>query len=220
MICPNCGSFYQAGAKFCPTCGSRLPTASASTTPARQDTTWATSPHPSVASQPSDGEPLATYETPSTGRPLDDQSARHIALDIFDYRDLQKYAASLSEEHRGLLRKVIAMLIVGAIVSWAVYALASGSASSGNDLSPAGWAAMGAVTTWGCFGVFGWVLNRGWFVVGTWLFIVLLLMFELVVALFIGLPYFIYYLVRLLVCTSRLRKADRSLAAARSTLDV
>lgn len=192
MQCPHCGTTCQPQAQFCPSCGR-------------------------VLAPPSHGGPTTASRVqaePGGARPADEADLRHVALQAMDYRDLQSYVTSLAAERSRILGKLVAMVIVSAIVGLSAFTIAASEPSA----APLPVALFCMVITWGLFGVFSWVFNRGWFIIAELSFFLFLLGAEVLVAMFVGIPYFAYYVFSAYANAKQLEEAEQRLAASRAAL--
>lgn len=192
MLCTNCGRAYPDGAKYCPRCGAPI--------------------------LPAAGTKNVLDKGVAGNDVIDQTALRRIMLQSMDYRDLKEHVDGLYADHRRIVIRICKMIIVSVLVCFITSLLLTSSGTAYDSGSLAAAATLAVVITWGCFGVFGWVFDHGWTIIASWIFIIVLLAFELILALFIGIPYFIYYLVRLVTTTSRLRDAEERLSAARAAL--
>ena len=124
---------------------------------------------------------------------------------VSDYHHAKEDLAAAKEAYAAARKQVIAMIVVGLLGAWASVLFA-------DDGVTAATLALGAVMGWGLSGVFGFMRNKGYFLVLNRVLVVVILFLTLFVAAIVGVPLFLYDLYQV-------KKAKDGQDSAQAALD-
>ncbi len=146
-----------------------------------------------------------TYETESASASASATEAVGAGMLVSDYHHAKEDLAAANETYDGARKQIRNMIIVGIIGAFVSSLCAEDEVTVATLL----W---GIVVGWGLSGVFGFMRNKGYFIVLRPIFLLCIFVITMFVAVVIGVPLFLYDIYQL-------KKAKDGQEAAQSTLD-